>query len=97
MGHQYQEVKDLTVQQHQEIKDVIGHGISIWRSVVEWAVDEAKAGRDFLQISSCTWNKEGDGLGSWRQFISEDMKMTFLKSGGNISKRGNNRQDMAKE
>ena len=41
---------------------------------MEWAVDEAKAGRDFLQISSCTWNKEGDGLGSQRQFIFEDMK-----------------------
>ena len=37
-------------------------------------MDEAKAGRDFLQISSCTWNKEGDGLGSQRQFIFEDMK-----------------------
>ena len=50
MGHQYQEVKDVTVQQHQEIKDVTGHRISIWRSVVEvepvveWDVDEAKAG-----------------------------------------------------
>lgn len=73
MGHQYQEVKDLIVQQHQEIKDVIGHGISIWRSVVEWLWMRQRQ-VETLQISSCTWNKEGDGLGSWRQFIFEDMK-----------------------
>ena len=75
MGHQYQEIKDVT-----------GRGISIWRSVVEvergvgWDVDKAKAGRDILQISSCIWNKEGGGLGTQGQFNFEDVKNNIFES-----------------
>lgn len=47
---------------------------------VGWDVDEAKAGRDILQISSCIWNKEGGGLGSQGQFIFEDVKNNIFES-----------------
>lgn len=97
MGHQYQEVKDVTVQQHQEIKDVTGHGISIWRSVVEvetvvgWDVDEAKAGRASCKFLVAPGTKKVVAEGHRGNSFVKTWKMTFLKAGRNISERGNNR------